>query len=186
MQSETWYALATLTAIVLGPLIAVILTRFMDERAAKRARRFEVFSRLMQTRGLRLDPIHVTSLNIIEIEFYRDAAVRRAYRAYIGHLSAPMPAVEEQTRFFEQRHDLFIDMMAELAKAVGYHFDKLDLQRLSYAPEGWNSDQVLQRRNAEMLGQILEGRRPLPISNIMGNASPFPEPPRLSGPEGKP
>ena len=179
MHSETWYALATLAAILLGPIIAVAVTRLLDGSREKEKRRLDVFRNLMQTRGVRLDPVHVAALNVVEIEFYKDKQVRAAFQTYIQHLSAPMPAVAEQDRFFDQRSDLFMQLLSEIGSAVGFSFDKRDLERLSYVPQGWDSDRNAQRRNAEMLGQLLSGQRALAITHFTGSQSPYPEPPSI-------
>lgn len=54
MQTEAWYAVATLAAIALGPIIAVIITRLLGRAAEKRRRRQDVFRNLMQTRACAL------------------------------------------------------------------------------------------------------------------------------------
>ena len=183
MQTETWYALATLAAITLGPIIAVLVTRLLDSSREKQRRRLDVFRNLMQTRGVRLDPVHVSALNIVEIEFYKDGRVRQAFQSYIQHLSSPMPEVREQERYFEQRSDLFMNLLFEVGSSVGLAFDKRDLERLSYVPQGWDSDQSMQRKNAEMLGQLLSGQRAIPITHTMVTQSPYPEPPRIEPPK---
>lgn len=183
MQTETWYALATLAAIALGPIIAVLVTRLLDSSREKQRRRLDVFRNLMQTRGVRLDPVHVSALNIVEIEFYNDGRVRQAFQSYIQHLSSPMPEVREQDRYFEQRSDLFMNLLFEVGSSVGLAFDKRDLERLSYVPQGWDSDQSMQRKNAEMLGQLLSGQRAIPITHTMVTQSPYPEPPRIEPPK---
>ncbi len=183
MQTETWYALATLAAIALGPIIAVVVTRLLDRNREKRQRRMDVFRSLMQTRGVRLDPVHVAALNVVEIEFYKDQEVRKAFQSYIQHLSSPMPAVGEQARFFAQRSDLLMDLLSEIGLSVGLTYDKRDLERLSYVPQGWDSDQTMQRRNAEMLGQLLSGQIAIPITHFTGGQSPYPEPPKLETPK---
>ncbi|MGO4917200.1 DUF6680 family protein [Pseudogemmobacter sp. W21_MBD1_M6] len=182
LQTETWYVLATLAAIALGPIIAVLVTRLLDGTREKRRRRLDVFRNLMQTRGVRLDPVHVAALNVVEIEFYKDGKVRQAFQSYIQHLSSPMPEVKEQDRFFEQRSDLFMNLLFEVGSSVGLAFDKRDLERLSYVPQGWDSDQTTQRKNAEMLGQLLSGKIAIPITHSIGTQSPYPEPPRIEPP----
>lgn len=183
MQTETWYALSTLAAITLGPIIAVIVTRMLDRAAETRRRRLDVYRNLMQTRSIRIDPLHVAALNVVEIEFYKDKKVRSSFQSYTQHLSAPMPAVAEQDRFFEHRSDLFMNLLSEIGRCVGFTFDKRDLERLSYVPQGWDSDQTMQRRNAEMLSQLLSGQRAIPITQFTGNQSPYPEPPRIEPPK---
>lgn len=183
MDTSYWYAIATLIAIVLGPVIAVIMTRILDEKRERRTRKNGVFRDLMQTRGIRLDPVHVAALNVLEIEFYNEPKVRQSYTDYIAHLSAPMPIVSEQDRFFEQRSDLFMSLLHKMGDALGFQFDKRDLERLSYVPQGWDADHSLQRKNAALLGQILSGERAIPVTNIIAGPSPFPEPPQIEGPK---
>ena len=52
MQSSDIYAIATLLAIVLGPVLAVLITRHVDSRSESHGRKLNVFRNLMQTRGL--------------------------------------------------------------------------------------------------------------------------------------
>ncbi|MCB1478606.1 MAG: hypothetical protein KDJ62_06995 [Rhodobiaceae bacterium] len=185
MQTEAWYALATLAAIVLGPILAVFITRIIDQTRENQRRKLEVFKSLMQTRGIRLDPVHVAALNIVEIEFYNEQNVREAFKKYIEHLSSPMPTVQEQDRYFNQRSDLFMNLLFEIGVSVKYKFDKRDLERLSYVPQGWDWDQSIHRRNAEMLAQLLSGQRAIPITQFMGSQSPYPEPPKIDPPQQK-
>lgn len=177
VQAEPWYGWATLAAIVLGPIIAVLVTRWLDRSRETRRRRLDVFRNLMQTRGVRLDPVHVAALNILEIEFYYDGKVRKAFQEYIRHLSAPMPERAEEKRFLEQRSDLFMNLLFEVGSSVNLAFDKRDLERLSYVPQAWDSEQSMQRRNVEMLGQLLSGQRAMPITHFTGAQSPYPKPP---------
>ncbi|WP_227271129.1 DUF6680 family protein [Roseobacter weihaiensis] len=180
MTAESIYAALTLLAIVTGPVIAVWLTRLLDARAARHNRRLNLFRDLMQTRGIRLDPLHVAALNIVELEFYNENEVRDAFKAYIDHLSGPAPeAASEQERFFGQRSDLFVALLSKIGAVVGYKFDKHDLDRNSYVPQGWDADQSLQRRNAQLLNGLLSGQRPLPVTNFLSQQSPYPEAPKV-------
>ncbi|WP_171124551.1 MULTISPECIES: DUF6680 family protein [unclassified Ruegeria] len=180
-MDQTLYAILTLAAIVIGPISAVLITRWLDDRSEAKRRRFELFKDLMQTRGIRLDPVHVAALNIVELEFYDKQAVRAAFQKYIEHLSAPEPnsSDEDLNRHYDHRSDLFMDLVHQIGIVVGYNFDKRELERRSYVPKGWNDENFIQRKNAVLLNQLLEGHRPLPVSNFIAQNSPFPEPPEL-------
>lgn len=179
MDSTTIYSLATLAAIFLGPIIAVLVTRKVDSQTETKRRKFELFKDLMQTRGIRLDPIHVAALNIVELEFYDHPKVRTEFKKYIEHLSSPEPSgnQDDLNRYYEQRSDQFMELIYEIGVVVGYKFDKRELDRRSYVPKGWNDDQFMQRKNTFMINQLLEGQRPLPIMNFLSRQSPFPEAP---------
>lgn len=179
MATETWYALATLVAIAFGPIVAVLTTRWLDGVHERRRRKLDVFKSLMQTRGIRLDPVHVAALNVVEIEFYNEHKIRNSYKAYIEHLSSPSPSPQEQDKFYDQRSDLFMNLLFEIGNSLNYQFDKRDLERHSYVPEGWGIEQGIQRRNAELLSKVLSGQIAIPITQFTGGHSPFPEPPNL-------
>jgi hypothetical protein len=179
LESSNAYAIATLIAIVVGPILAVAITRFIDRKVEARGRKLQLFRNLMQTRGLRIDPTHVAALNTVEIEFYGESQVVAAYKSYIEHLSAPMPTVDEQVRFFEQRTDLFMNLLHKMGTALKYRFDKRDLERLSYVPQGWDAQNTLQQDNARKLNQLLSNERALPITNFLSSNSPYPKPPEV-------
>ena len=70
--------------------------------------------------------------------------------------------------------------MQELGKSLGYDFDTGDLDKLSYAPNSWVNQQKTQQRNANLLTEVLEGRRPLPVANLMlPPDNPFPPTPKI-------
>lgn len=171
---------ATVIAVIASPIIALAISRSIEKSREKSQRRYDVFCDLMKTRVIRLDPTHVSALNLVELEFYDYELVRAAYKVYIRHLGSPMPAVDQQDRYFCDRADLFAEMMKEMGSALGFHFDRQELTRLGYAPQGWEDDQAIRQRNAALLSKVLNGERPLAIAQFMGSAeNPFPEPPRI-------
>ncbi len=174
------FLILTIIAIFFGPIKAVKITRKMDKERDIRERKLEVFRSLMKTRRIRLSSEHVTALNLIELEFYKKTLVTKPYREYIKHLSSPLPASDQQEHYFTERDDLFVNLLQGLGEELGYNFDKKDLDRLSYTPVGWEQDESTQKKNARLLSELLEGKRPLPITSMqVTNNSPFPPPPEI-------
>lgn len=175
-------AILTLVAIVVGPVVAVLITWCLNRKYRADDRKLNIFRDLMQTRGIRLDPLHVAALNIIELEFYKNPKIRKAFKDYIEHLGTPIPEKDsDQKQFFDNRSELLMELLREIGHDVGYTFDKMELDRRSYAPVGWENDQFLQRRNAQLLGAVLSGERPIPVTNFLA-PSPFPDPPEIDEP----
>lgn len=56
-------------AVFLGPVVAVRLTRFLDDRKEVRERKLWIFKTLMATRAYTLAQTHVEALNRIDLEF---------------------------------------------------------------------------------------------------------------------
>jgi hypothetical protein len=83
-------------AMFWAPIVAVEVTRRLNNRKEVRARRQQLFNTLMTTSGDfgslgRLSHEHVRALNLIEIEFYGDKykAVIEAWREYLACLNSP-------------------------------------------------------------------------------------------------
>jgi hypothetical protein len=134
----------------------------------------------MKTRSWNLHQDHVMSLNLIQLEFYKHEAIQTAYRSYREHLAFPAPTDPSQNRTFDdERQDRFYTLVKEIADVLDFTFDKADLRRLSYTPQGWHDDLSKQNYLRALFIEALEGRRPIPVSqfhmNVVNNK--FPEPP---------
>ena len=173
-----WMDILTIVAIIVGPIAAVLITRFLDRRNERKRRQNEILTSLMRTRAARLSAEHVGALNIVQLEFHEKGAIITAYQEYIKHLRTPLPPVDEQGHFFEQRDGLFLTLVTEIAKHLHYTFDKRDLDKLSYSPKGWYDQEAVQIQNSFMLAELLTGKRALPVTlSQQTGDSPFPPPP---------
>lgn len=168
----------TVFAIWFGPIRAVKITRELDERRENRSRKYAILSDLMRTRRARIDPTHVGALNLIELEFYEQKGVIDAFRLYSRNLATREPVeIDDAERFYQERDDLFIELLQKIAAELEYKFDKRDLAKLGYFPEGLSRYQSNSDANAALLREVLEGRRALPISNFVSDARLFPPAP---------
>jgi hypothetical protein len=173
-----WLDVATITAIVLGPILAVAIDRIQQRWTDKKRRRLEILRDLMRTRRARLDPMHVGALNLVDLEFYGCRAVMDSFRHYIEHLSSPLPMPAEQERFFARQEDLLVELLHAMGRQLGYSYDKRDLERLAYGPTGWNNDQNMQRQNMMLLNELLNGKRAFPVTPMQPTShNPFPPAP---------
>ena len=153
----------TIGAIFIGPIVAVVVTRLMDERSAKYVRRHAIFRDLMRTRSAKLSLEHVTALNLIEIEFYDNSNVRNAWQKYMENLSSEAPE-ERSVDFYGKRDQLFIKLLQEVANQIGLKkVDITDLMTSNYYPQGWANDEVEQRKVRALLIQTLSGMKPLKV-----------------------
>lgn len=74
-----------IAATAFSPLIAVQVTRHLDDRNEERDRKLKVFKTLMSTRAYNLAPAHVQALNTIDLEF---SAKKNQRKGGTGHLAA--------------------------------------------------------------------------------------------------
>ncbi len=157
--------LLTLIAILAGPAIGAKIAMRMEDRRQKRQQQIDVLASLLRTSQgtARLSPEHVGALNLIRLVFHGEKAVIDTYERYMRYLNTPQQEIEGVALKGEER---FLDLLAELAKVLGYHFDKTDLENSSYAPRGWQDDSIAQRENMRLLAQLLKGESPLWVAVV--------------------
>ena len=152
-------------SVLFSPLIALQVSEIVATIKDKRQRRFRVYQTLMATRGTRLSPSHVEALNMIDVEFHgsdkKSKAVLNAWKAYLDHLNTDR---EPHTAVWDaKRDDLFVDLLYEMSRHVGYDFDKTHIRRTSYFPIGHGDIELDQFVIRKALRGILEGKFSFPI-----------------------
>ena len=179
LSAPEWVTLSiTVLAILLGPVLAVLVTRYVDEQRSKKERQVNVLRSLIKTRKARLDSEHVAALNLIELEFHDDLPVMTKFAAYMESLSTKEPEeINEQERFFTKRGNIFAALVQSIGTKFGYKFDKMDLDQGGYYPLGWGNDADRQRKNAALITEVLEGKRPFPVMQYQYDHGKFPPKP---------
>ncbi len=153
-------AVLTLIAILLSPLIALQVSRKLDERKERTQRRMWIFSTLMATRASRVAPEHVRALNSIDIEFVDEKKVADAWKAYFDHLGDR--AVPRDV-WFTRSDDLFVDLLFAMSETLRFHFDRVHLKRGIYSPEAHGKDAEDLRIIREAMVAIAKGERGLSV-----------------------
>ena len=171
--------LATIAAIVLGPVLAVKVSIRREEAREVMRRKYAILITLMRTRRMYMHVDHVGALNAVQLVFYRDQAVLSAFRSYITNLNEPIPNPGKQLEhFIERRNDLFIELLFAICEVVGSKIDKRDLEKLAYVPAGWATEEEQTRIFRQGMIEVLNGRRPLPITAFTApGSSVYPPPP---------
>jgi hypothetical protein len=151
-------------AVLLGPIIAVRLTRHLDNRKEIRERKLWIFKTLMATRASTLSPHHVEALNRIDLEFSpknkKEKPVLEAWKAYLDLLGDSGIAQEQ---WGIRRVDLLVELLHKMAQILDYEFDKTTIKNSSYYPRGYGElekDQTVIRRG---LKELIEGQRAVPM-----------------------
>lgn len=128
----------SIDAIVLSPLIAIQVTKFLEKRTEKRLRRLYMFRTLMGTRASRLSNDHINALNMIDVEFYgndkNSKQVVEAWKVYLDHLSDDVLRKGSIENWNSKGNDLFIDLLSKMAKSLNFEYDKSTLNKTAYVP----------------------------------------------------
>jgi len=187
MQFKDWLNTAiliiTAIAIFVGPIVAVNITRKHDVAREKLRRRYEIFNKLMMTRRMILSPDHVVSLNAIQTEFHDEDTVVSAFKHYMELRAEPAPPPNAgesvHQHFTEQRVDALNELLFQIGQSLGFAFDRRDLEKYSYAPQGWANVENEQNALRRLALELLLGQRGLPVTPFQAAAATgkFPPPP---------
>jgi hypothetical protein len=178
-----------LFAVLLSPLLAVQVQKWLELFREKRKRKIVVFETLMATRsfGARLSAEHVRALNMIDLVFYggniwgrktrskQEQIVLDAWKEYLDQLNTPagteQAAVE---RWATQRDELFINLLHTMSQDVGFSFDRVQLKRGVYSPQAHGTlDAELNAIRTSALG-VLSWQKSLSVQ-LVNPETPPPE-----------
>ncbi|MCB9964779.1 MAG: hypothetical protein H6855_01700 [Rhodospirillales bacterium] len=170
----TFLDVATLFAIVIGPVIGVFTARLLDGWREKKDRRWNIFVTLMRTRNIRLCAEHVGALNLVEVEFADKKGVISAWKNYRKELS---PSNDDGVG--ARRNNTFTKLLDEMAKVMGIKIEQLDILEGNYIPQGWQDQEDQNSFIRSQMIKVLQGQGAVPISVIPNvfNQSLFPPAP---------
>src|ERR1700733_7803431 len=160
-----------LVATFLGPVAAVLMTRYVDRLREKQARRLAIFRTLMATRRSFLSPEHISALNQVELDFQKDDGVMAAYRNYMKPLGTSFDYPKENDRVTRERQSLRTKILSEMAKSLRIHVEQLDIFDGGYVPQGHVDIERQQAAIRRLLTEIADGQRSLPIEIKSGELS---------------
>lgn len=160
--------IVTISAIVIGPIAAVQIDKYLERNRDLKNRKESIFKTLMATRGTVLSYSHVEALNRIDLEFSSNKKYKRvidAWKEYFDNLS--QPATDEQLPVWSSRNtELLANLLFEMGKALHYNFDKVLIKRNVYSPVGHSNVEREQQAIRQGLLELLNGNRIIPMTVI--------------------
>lgn len=166
------FGLAILLATFVGPIAAVIVTRWVDARRDEYQRRLSIFRTLMATRAVGLNPERVAALNMIQIDFVGHEKVLSAWHELLRHYGTPVPTGDIEGQNYDRERQRFSTvLLSEMAKVLKLKIEQMDILDRVYYPSGLvqiEKDQEIVRR---FLVEILSGQRALPVLVFTPNTS---------------
>ncbi len=161
-----------IVAIIIGPILAVQVQKFIENRKEVKIKKMYIFKTLMATRAKPLSPLHVEALNMIDIEFYKNQKIVDAWKLLLDNFfNYPRDPKEKdyQAKLIscsEKSSDLLTDLLYEMAKSLGYNFDKVLLKRGCYIPQGHGDIEMEQFFIRKGLVELFLGKKSLPINIV--------------------
>lgn len=163
-------------AVLLGPILALVISWFRDEQHFKKLRQFEIFRTLMKYRNSRkeLGEEYVCALNLIEIEFNKNKEViesRKKLQECFNHMYAFSESLKAQDFYFDQAKILKAQLISEIAKVLKIKIDGISVLHGSYAPGHWNDQETMKESLDSALHNVLTGKKPIKVSTDIDNTS---------------
>ncbi len=151
-------------AVALGPIIAVQLTRYLDDRKEIRGRKLWVFKTLMATRAYTLSPQHVEALNRIDLEFSpknkHEKKVLGYWRQYLDLLGDKLLPPDQ---WGVRRMDLLVELLYQMGISLGYDYDKTEIKNGTYSPVAHGRIEEQQEAIRQGVVDLLQGKRVMPM-----------------------
>ncbi|MEX0622524.1 MAG: DUF6680 family protein [Saccharospirillum sp.] len=138
MSNVTLTDLLMAAAILIAPILAVQVQKWLEIFREQRGRKLWIFKTLMATRAANLSSEHVQALNMIDLEFRgkKYKAVTNSWKAYLDHLASfPKDDEQLQVQWNERLVDRLTNLLMEMGKSLGYEFDEVHVKKGVYAPE---------------------------------------------------
>lgn len=155
---------AVVAATFVGPIIAVVISLWHQERSIQKRSRQELFVSMMRTRRHPTNAEFVGALNLVPVHFFSDKAVMQRYAALIAVFDDTAWFVAEARGKLHEKADLNVAyLLSAMSRAVGRPVEQLQILRGGYAPQGWQDEEQAQRALRSALTEIVSGQRPLPV-----------------------
>jgi hypothetical protein len=142
-------------AMFLGPVVAVLITRYIDSRRETRQRRWEIFRTLMGSRMMLTSADFVGALNLVEVEFQGQRPVLEAWKTLMEHYAKPewnSGNKEAEERLTLELRDKLARLLHAMATSFGLKIDQLDIFRGGYLPRAWEENAAAnQKMNQDLL-----------------------------------
>ncbi len=147
--------LVIVTALISG-LLATLVTIWWQSKTQIRKSKMKIFETLMAYRYMIVAEPSVHALNSIDVVFYKDENVRRAYTDFLNE-AAKRPEMNPNTL------DKHLKLLEEIAKALKLNNIHWDDIKQSYCPNGLfekiQEEQLLRKVQIETGVQALERQK---------------------------
>lgn len=178
MNIDTW---AVVLATIVGPVSAVFITRWNDQRREARSRLLHVYRVLMATRRSNVSQEHVAAINLVEVEFHGVKPVIEAWSAYLTHLNTK---AEDNTEghgkvWNDRRQELLAILLVKIAANLGITKGEIEILHGGYAPQAWVTREAKLDAVQDYAIRLSEGKAVVPLSVLqqLPPNNPYPPPP---------
>lgn len=166
-------SIATVIAILVGPILAVLATRLVDDRRSHHFRRWEIFRTLMRARRSQTSQDFVGALNLVEVEFSKNARVVARAKDFIQLFNSKPPQDDAGWRQLEVDRDTRLARLLDaMGQSLGVSMEQVDIMTGGYAPQVWGNVEYEKQLIRRGLIRVLSGQGALPVEIQPPSESP--------------
>jgi hypothetical protein len=141
------YEWLTLIGVIIGPIVAVLISLWLDGRRRDRDQKLVILRLLLTTRHLVGDPGYSAAINLIPVEFAGKASIQSAYREYIEAANADVTESNLQ-KIADRTATKRTKLIYAIARSMKFPIAETDIQTTAYAADAW-----IKRENLAMDAQ---------------------------------
>ena len=140
-------------AVALSPVIAILVSLWLQDRKEKRQLKQKIFETLIATRHATMTEDNVRALNMIDVVFHDAERVRSLWREYFEMLNNEGLNNENG---WTVRRNKNLELITEMAKTLGYGkaITHLDVDRVYY-PTGLGNQSARAQEISDELLRVL-------------------------------
>ena len=155
-----------IAAILISPIIAVVISIWLQNRKEQRGQKLSIFSTLIATRHALISEEPVRALNMIDVVFHDCPNVRQLWHEYFGMLNNEGL---NNPNGWKQRQAKNLEMITAMAKVLGYGqaITHLDIDRVYY-PTGLGTQSQRAEEIANELLRVLKASGGLQVNPKLG------------------
>lgn len=165
-----WTAAINAAAVLIAPAIALWVQRKIDDYKAAQARKQAIFNSLWVNRRRPFYNARVDALNMIDVEFYKNKAVRDAWQDLFAHYRDPHPGLNDE-QIGQQREERFTTLLFEISKELGYAMGRSEIRDNVYRPDMHNRIESVELETRNRVLDLLKGDA-LPVRFVENHPPP--------------
>ena len=155
--------IAIMAATVIGPVAAVCITLWYQDRTKNREQKLVLLRMLSATRGLPGDINHSAALTLVPVEFAKSNEVMKKHKSYLeeidktdenGGLSSPQECINK-----------YHDLLHAIFKDLGYVFDHEAVRNQGVLTRGYTDRDNLYLESLRATVDIAESARSSAVSS---------------------
>ena len=125
-----------LIAILVGPILAVLISVWLTNRKQSRDQKIIVLRMLLSTRHLPSDPGFSVAINLVPVEFNEAKPVMASYKDFIQAVQNPANS-HPDVPALQSNPTKVTKLIYEIARHLGFDIRETDIQHAGYAATGW-------------------------------------------------